>query len=86
MSEVVSVIQPFVLSQQVYVFEGQEIVRQFSTTLADMPQELIAFCHGNNIFDVSLRGDAQFVAKIKRDIESKEMAQYSVNQIRVNAV
>ena len=86
MKEVISSIQPFVLNQQVYIFEGTEIIDQFSARLMDLPENLIAYCYGNNITKISLKGDSHFVAKIKQDTEKREMTQYGESKLQINSI
>jgi len=86
MKEVIVSVQPFILNQQVYLFEGTNIVNHFEVPLKDLSEELVAFCYANDVMNVNLKGDAQFVAKVKQDAETKEMTQYSSHKLQINAI
>ena len=86
MKELIAMVQPFVFQQQVYVFEGDAILDQFETSMVEMPDALLDYCEKSRIVRVTLRGDSHFVAKIKQDIEKRELVQYGNNKLQINAL
>jgi len=82
-NEIVVTIQPFALQQDVYLFNGLELVNHVSTTLGDLTGTIISLSKESDAPYVLLKGEAHFAAKVKDEIEAQELTQFGLNSIVV---
>ena len=67
MKYLVCVIHPFILDQEVSVYDGDECIKTFTCELSDLDKTLYAYCMKENIRQIKLSGSQLYALKIKDD-------------------
>ncbi|MDY0197662.1 MAG: hypothetical protein RBR68_07590 [Tenuifilaceae bacterium] len=83
MKSVISVIQPFDFGQKIYMFEDGDIILDVSVPMSDLPDRIVQICYQDEVIDVNLRGQIDYIAKLKEDIRAKELALYEKKNLEI---
>lgn len=83
MKKIVTVIKPFTLKQNIYVYEDNEIIDVTQAELKDLEETIISKADEYQTPDVTLVGARKFSAGIKKKIENAEMTRYNKNQLNI---
>ena len=83
MKKIVTVIKPFTLKQNVYVYEDNEIINVTQTDLKDLENTIIAKVDEYETSDITLVGARKFSAGIKKKIADAETAKYNKHQLNI---
>jgi hypothetical protein len=83
MKSVISVIQPFDFKQKIYMFEDGDIILDVSVPMSDLPDRIIQICYQDEITDVNLRGQIDYITKLKEDIRARELALYEKKNLEI---
>ena len=83
MKSVISVIQPFDFKQKIYMFEDGDIILDVSVPMSDLPERILQICYQDGITDVNLRGQVDYITKLKEDIRAKELALYEKKSLEI---
>jgi len=83
MKSVISVIQPFDFKQKIYMFEDGDVVLDVSVPMSDLPDRIVQICYQDGITDVNLRGQIDYVTKLKEDIRARELALYEKKNLEI---
>ena len=83
MKSVISVIQPFGFGQKIYMFEDGDIILDVSVPMSDLPDRIVQICYQDEVIDVNLRGQIDYIAKLKEDIRAKELALYEKKNLEI---
>jgi len=83
MKSVISVIQPFDFKQKIYMFEDGDIILDVSVPMSDLPDRIVQICYQDEVIDVNLRGQIDYIAKLKEDIRAKELALYEKKNLEI---
>ena len=83
MKKIVTVIKPFTLNQNVYVYEDNEIVDVNQVKLSDLQNTIVTMANEYESNDVTLVGAKKFSAGIKNKIKEVEMAKYNCNKLNI---
>jgi hypothetical protein len=83
MKSVISVIQPFDFKQKIYMFEDGDIILDVSVPMSDLPDRIVQICYQDEITDVNLRGQIDYITKLKEDIRARELALYEKKNLEI---
>jgi hypothetical protein len=83
MKKIVTVIKPFTLNQNVYVYEDNEIVDVNQVKLSDLQDTIVTMANEYKANDVTLVGAKKFSTGIKNKIKEVEMAKYNCNKLNI---
>jgi hypothetical protein len=83
MKKIVTVIKPFTLNQNVYVYEDNEIIDVNQVKLSDLQDTIVTMANEYEANDVTLVGAKKFSAGIKNKIKEVEMAKYNGNKLNI---
>lgn len=83
MKSVISIIQPFDFKQKIYMFEDGDIILDVSVPMSDLPDRIVQICYQDEVIDVNLRGQIDYIAKLKEDIRAKELALYEKKNLEI---
>lgn len=83
MKSVISVIQPFDFGQKIYMFEDGDIILDVSVPMSDLPDRIVQICYQDEVIDVNLRGQIDYIAKLKEDIRARELALYEKKNLEI---
>lgn len=84
MKKIVTVIKPFTLNQNVYIYENDEILETNQVKLAELQDALVEMANQNEITDITLVGAKRFSTGIKNKIKATEMAKYSCDKLNID--
>ena len=83
MKKIVTVIKPFTLKQNVYVYEDNEVIDVTQIELSKLEDAITSKAEEYNTDDVTLVGAKKFSAGIKNKIQNAEMAKYNCNKLNI---
>ena len=83
MKKIVSVIKPFVVNQNVFVYEDGNKIDVISANLEDIENSLIEIAEKYNVIDIELIGSKNYSKGIKNKIETAEMTKYNTNKLNI---
>ena len=86
MKKIVTVIRPFTLNQNVFVYEDGNKIDVASTDLDNITDIIIEFATKYNAKEVQLIGSKNFSRGIKEKIETAEMTKYGKNELEIKLV
>lgn len=83
MKKIVTVIKPFTLKQNVYVYEDNEIIDVTQAALSDLEDIITTKANEYETTEVTLVGARKFSAGIKNKIQKAEMDKYNCNKLNI---
>ena len=83
MKKIVTVIKPFTLKQNVYVYEDNEIIDVTQAALSDLEDTITTKANEYETTEVTLVGARKFSAGIKNKIQKAEMDKYNCNKLNI---
>ena len=86
MKKIVSVIKPFVVNQNVFVYEDGNKIDVVSTPLNDIQSILINTATKYEVTDIELIGSKKYLNGIKNKIEEEEMTQYNEHKLNIKII
>ena len=86
MKKIVSVIKPFVVNQNVFVYEDGNKIDVVSTPLNDIQNIVINTATKYEVTDIELIGSKKYLNGIKNKIEEEEMTQYNEHKLNIKII
>ena len=86
MKKIVSVIRPFTLKQNIFVYEDGNKIEVSSTELDNIADKIIELAYKYEIKNVQLIGAKNFSKGIKNKIETAEMTKYNKNVLVIELI
>lgn len=86
MKKIVSVVKPFVVNQNVFVYEDGNKIDVVSTPLNDIQSILINTATKYEVTDIELIGSKKYLNGIKNKIEEEEMTQYNEHKLNIKII
>ena len=83
MKKIVTVIKPFTLKQNVYVYEDNDVIDVTQVNLKELEDLIIAKAEEFDITDVTLVGAKKFSTGIKKKIQENEISKYNTNKLNI---
>ena len=83
MKKIVTVIKPFTLKQNVYVYEDNDVIDVTQVNLKELENLIIEKANEYEVNDVALIGARKFSAGIKDKIQKAEMDKYNYNKLNI---
>ena len=83
MKKIVTVIKPFTLKQNVYVYEDNEILDVTQAALSELEDTITTKANEYDTTEVTLVGARKFSAGIKNKIQKAEMDKYNCNKLNI---
>ncbi len=86
MKKIVSVIKPFVINQNVFVYEDGNKIDVISVPLDNIQDVLINTATKYEITDIELIGSKKYLNGIVNKIKETEMSQYNEHKLNINII
>ena len=86
MKKIVSVIKPFVINQNVFVYEDGNKVDVLSVPLNDIQNILVNTATQYEVTDIELIGSKKYLNGIVNKIKETEMSQYNEHKLNINII
>ena len=83
MKKIVTVIKPFTLKQNVYVYEDNEILDVTQAALSELEDTITTKANEYDTNEITLVGARKFSAGIKNKIQKAEMDKYNCNKLNI---
>ena len=84
MKKIVTVLKPFTLKQNVYVYEDNDVIEVLQANdMADLENLVVAKAEEYDITDVTLVGAKKFSAGVKQKIEENELTKYNSKRLNI---
>jgi hypothetical protein len=65
------------------MFEDGDIILDVSVPMSDLPDRVVQICYQDEITDVNLRGQIDYITKLKEDIRARELALYEKKNLEI---
>lgn len=86
MKKIVSVIKPFVVNQNVFVYEDGNKIDVLSVPLNDIQNILVNTATQYEVTDIELIGSKKYLNDIVNKIKETEMSQYNEHKLNINII
>ena len=86
MKKIVSVIKPFVINQNVFVYEDGNKIDVLSVPLNDIQNILVNTATQYEVTDIELIGSKKYLNGIVNKIKETEMSQYNEYKLNINII
>lgn len=86
MKKIVSVIKPFVINQNVFVYEDGNKIDVVSVPLNDIQNILINTAAQYEVTDIELIGSKKYLNGIVNKIKETEMSQYNEHKLNITII
>ena len=86
MKKIVSVIKPFVVNQNVFVYEDGNKIDVLSVSLNDIQNILVNTATQYEVTDIELIGSKKYLNGIVNKIKETEMSQYNKHKLNINII
>lgn len=86
MKKIVSVIKPFVVKQNVFVYEDGNKIDVLSVPLNDIQNILVNTATQYEVTDIELIGSKKYLNGIVNKIKETEMSQYNEHKLNINII
>ena len=86
MKKIVSVIKPFVVNQNVFVYEDGNKIDVLSVPLNDIQNILVNTATQYEVTDIELIGSKKYLNGIVNKIKEIEMSQYNEHKLNITIV
>ena len=86
MKKIVSVIKPFVVNQNVFVYDDGNKIDVLSTPLNDIQNILVNTATQYEVTDIELIGSKKYLNGIVNKIKETEMSQYNEHKLNINII
>ena len=86
MKKIVSVIKPFVVNQNVFVYEDGNKIDVLSIPLNDIQNILVNTATQYEVTDIELIGSKKYLNGIVNKIKETEMSQYNEHKLNINII
>lgn len=83
MKKIVSVIKPFILNQNVFVYEDGNKIDILSVPLNEIETVLVNTATKYEVLDIELIGSKKYINGIVNKIQEIEMTQYNENKLNI---
>lgn len=86
MKKIVSVIKPFVINQNVFVYEDGNKIDVLSVPLNDIQNILINTAIKYEVNDIELIGSKKYLNGIINKVQEEEIKQYNANKLNIKII
>lgn len=86
MKKIVSVIKPFVVNQNVFVYEDGNKIDVLSVPLNDIQNILVNTATQYEVTDIELIGSKKYLNGIVNKIKETETSQYNEHKLNINII
>lgn len=86
MKKIVSVIKPFIINQNVFVYEDGNKIDVLSVPLNDIQNILVNTATQYEVTDIELIGSKKYLNGIVNKIKETEMSQYNEHKLNINII
>lgn len=83
MKKIVSVIKPFIMQQNVFVYENGNKIDVINSTLDDIEDNFLNLIDKYNIEQIELIGPKNYSKGIKKKFQEKELSKYNKNSVNI---
>ena len=86
MKKIVSVIKPFIMNQNIFVYEDGNKVDVLSVPLNDIQDILVETATKYEVTDIELIGSKKYLNGIVNKVRETEMSQYNEHKLNITIV
>jgi len=86
MKKIVSVIKPFVINQNVFVYEDGNKIDVLSVPLNNIQDILVETAIKYEVTDIELVGSKKYLNGIVNKVKETEMSQYNEHKLNINII
>ena len=86
MKKIVSVIKPFVVNQNVFVYEDGNKIDVLSVPLNDIQNILVNTATQYEVTDIELIGSKKYLNGIVNKVKETEVSQYNEHKLNINII
>ena len=86
MKKIIGIIQPFVATQQIYVYEDGNKLACEQPRMNELNETIFSLMEEYNVVQLDLVGPKQYNRGLSKKIKEAEMTKFSSNKLEINIV
>lgn len=86
MKKIVSIIKPFILEQNIFVYEDGNKIDALSCNLNELPRTMLQLATQYELTNIELAGPVSYLKGIQKQIQELEMSTYETNNIEIKLI
>ena len=86
MKKIMSIIKPFILEQNVIVYEDGNKIDVVSCNLNELPETMLQLATQYELTNIELAGPVSYLKGIQKQIQELEMSIYSTDNIEIKLI
>ncbi len=86
MKKIVSVIKPFIMEQNIFVYEDGNKINVSTSNIEDLDQMILKLADEYEVTEVNLLGPTNYSKGLKTKIENAEITKYKENKLEIKLI
>lgn len=86
MKKIVSVIKPFVIDQNIFVYEDGNKIDAVISSVDNLPETILQLTKQYELNNVELAGPVSYLKGLQKQIQELEMDTYETNNIEIKII
>ena len=86
MKKIVSVIKPFVIDQNIFVYEDGNKIDAVTSSVDNLPETILQLTKQYELNNVELAGPVSYLKGLQKQIQELEMDTYATNNIEIKII
>lgn len=86
MKKIVSVIKPFVINQNIFVYEDGNKIDAVMSSVDNLPETILQLTKQYELNNVELAGPVSYLKGLQKQIQELEMDTYETNNIEIKII
>lgn len=86
MKKIVSVIKPFVIDQNIFVYEDGNKIDAVMSSVDNLPETILQLTKQYELNNVELAGPVSYLKGLQKQIQELEMDTYETNNIEIKII
>ena len=86
MKKIIGIIHPFDIYQTFYVYQDDNKLEDIQIKINEIPETIFELSRIYDVYQVDLSGSEQFIQKIIKQIQEKEITKYNENKLIIKCI
>ncbi len=86
MKKILSVIKPFILEQNIFVYEDGNKIDVVSCNINELPNNILQLANQYELNNIELAGPTSYLKGIKKQIQELELTTYETNNLEIKII
>lgn len=86
MKKIISIIRPFCVNQECYLYENGVKIKNFTIPLSDFKETIMNYVEKESVTKLELLGSLLYLQGVKKQLEEFEMTKYQKNRLKIEII